>query len=1026
LEWTVDVSSLQGSVVVEESGGPTALAWADLSRPLRGDEFINANSTDSLSRTMKQYSSSILNHVADRLRRESHAEVYFDRPTRGLYSTDASLYQIEPFGVVVPRTASDVVAAVSIAAEERIAILPRGAATSLSGQTVGAAIVIDFSKYLNRIGIVDRDAMTVRVEPGVVLDQLNAHLKPLGLMFGPDVSTSDRATMGGMVGNNSAGARSLRYGKTVDHVRALEVVLSDGTSRMLGPLEQEELSAISARNDRFGMIHRAVRMAVSENEKAIRDRFPHILRRVSGYNLDELVPGLPVRPAGWHDEPWRFNLAKLIVGSEGTLAVVAAAHLKLVPIPKAQGLVVLSFATIPAALERVAEIVETGPVAVEMLDRMILDLAAQNPRFAQHLNFAEGRPAAVLAAQFYADSPDELAARAGALVRKFEGKPGVIGVRSRLQDAEKDDFWQVRKAGFALLMGMAGDAKPIAFVEDTAVDPSRLPQFYDRFRQIVERHGVTAACYGHADVACLHIRPIINVKSHQGVEAIRSIAREVCDLVIEFEGSMSGEHGDGLARSLWNRKLFGPEVYAAFLAVKQAFDPENRLNPGKVVGTADPAGNLRIGPEYHAQEPGSTALDFAKQGGFAGAVETCSGIGACRKTSSGTMCPSYMVTRDELHTTRGRANLLRLAMTGGLNSLGNDFDDETLMESLDLCLQCKACKSECPSKVDMAKLKSEVLYQHYRGRPHPLGDLLLGQIYRLNAIAAATAQFTNATLRNPAMRWLLEKIAGIDRRRILPSFSRNHFRRWFRERLAPLESGGKGTVVLLDDCFTTYNNPEVGMAAVRVLEAAGYQVVLAGLECCGRPAISKGMLDRAIQLAEVNVARLLPFARQGIPILGCEPSCLVSLLDEYREFRLGPAAEEVASAARLVDAFVGDRSVIPELPLKPRAGRVLLHGHCQQKAVLGTAGTVAALRMVPGLEIQELDSGCCGMAGSFGYEHGHYEISVALANRVLLPAVKADPSARLVAPGFSCRCQVRSLAGIDALHPIEVLVEQLP
>jgi FAD/FMN-containing dehydrogenase/Fe-S oxidoreductase len=975
---------------------------------------------------MQPIPSSILTHVADRLRRESRAEVYFDRPTRGLYSTDASLYQIEPLGVVVPRTASDVVATVSIAAEERIAILPRGAATSLSGQTVGAAIVIDFSKYLNRIGVVDRDAMTVRVEPGVVLDQLNAHLKPLGLMFGPDVSTSDRATLGGMIGNNSAGARSLRYGKTVDHIRWLGVVLSEGAAASFGPLEHQELQAVSARNDRIGQIHRAVRTAVTENERAIRDRFPRIPRRVSGYNLDELVPGLAVQACGNRDEPWQFNLAKLIVGSEGTLAVVAEAELKLVPIPKTQGLVVLSFADIPSALERVGEIVETGPVAVEMLDRMILDLAAQNPHYAQHLNFAAGRPAAVLAAQFYADSADELAARAGELSRKFEGKPGVIGVRCRLQDAEKDDFWQIRKAGFALLMGMVGDAKPIAFVEDTAVDPSRLPQFYDRFRQIVERRGVTAACYGHADVACLHIRPIINVKSHEGVEAIRSIAREVCDLVIEFGGSMSGEHGDGLARSLWNRKLFGPEVYAAFETVKRVFDPENRLNPGKVIGSADPADNLRIGPEYRPHEPAMTLLDFSSQGGFARAVETCSGIGACRKTATGTMCPSYMVTRDELHTTRGRANLLRLAMTGGLSSQDNVFDDETLSEALDLCLQCKACKAECPSKVDMAKLKSEVLYQRYQNRPRPFVHLLLGQIDRLNAIAAAMAPLSNAMVRNPAVRWLLEKLGGIDRRRVLPAFAHDHFRRWFQRHVPRPDAGSRGVVVLLDDCFTTYNNPEVGVAAVRVLEWAGYRVELAGLACCGRPAISKGMLDRARALAQANVEALLPYANNGIPILGCEPSCLVTLLDEYREFRLGSAADKVASAARLVDAFVGDRSCVPDLPLGARAGRVLLHGHCQQKAVVGMAGTLAALRRVPGLEPKELDTGCCGMAGSFGYEFGHYEVSAALANRVLIPAIQAEPSCQVIAPGFSCRSQIRSLAGKDAWHPIQVLAEQLP
>ncbi len=764
---------------------------------------------------------------------------------RGLYATDASLYQIEPIGVVVPRTSADLRGVVSIAADEKVPILPRGAATSLSGQTIGPAIVIDFSKYLNRIGIVNKSAMTVRVEPGVVLDQLNDHLKPLGLMFGPDVSTSDRATIGGMIGNNSAGARSLRYGKTVDHVQSVEAILADGTATNLGPVSEAELEQLSSRTDAVGRIHRVVRDTVAQHTPAIRARFPHILRRVSGYNLDEFVPGLPVRPVGWVDEPWQFNLAKLIVGSEGTLAVASAAVLKLVPLPKAQGLVVLSFATIEGALDRLAEIIDTEPVAVEMLDRMILDLAALNPLFAQYLNFTEGRPAAVLAAQFYTDSADELAERTRDLAARFQGRPGVLGVRIRLTDAAKDDFWKVRKAGFSLLMGMVGDAKPVAFVEDTAVAPERLPAFYDRFRRIVERHGVMAACYGHADVGCLHIRPIINVKTENGVETLRAIAREVSDLVVEFGGAMSGEHGDGLARSLWNRKLFGPEVYAAFQAIKAGFDPENRLNPGKVVGDADPGDNLRIGPDYHPQEPPSTLLDFTGQGGFAGAVEMCSGVGACRKTGSGTMCPSYMVTSDEMHSTRGRANLLRLAMTGDLPAGDDGFDDDTLHKALDLCLECKACKTECPSKVDMAKLKAEVLFQHYQNRPRPLSHLLLGQIFRLNRMAAATAPLTNRMLRSPSFKWLLEKAAGIDRRRTLPAFARDDFRKWFARRRPSDGAGTSGTVVLLDDCFTTYNQPEVGVAAVQVLEAAGYRVELAGLACCGRPAISKGLLPLA-------------------------------------------------------------------------------------------------------------------------------------------------------------------------------------
>jgi FAD/FMN-containing dehydrogenase/Fe-S oxidoreductase len=970
-------------------------------------------------------SSPALVRLRDRLARETRAEVHFDKGRRGLYATDASLYQIEPLGVVVPRTVQDVIDTVQIAAELQVAIVPRGAATSLSGQTIGAAVVIDFSKYLNRIGIVDRAAMTVRVEPGVVLDQLNAHLKPTGLMFGPDVSTSDRATIGGMIGNNSAGARSLRYGKTVDHVCSLDVVLADGTSTRLGPVSGSELGELCDKDDPPGRLHRTVRDIVAAHRPAIVDRFPHILRRVSGYNLDEFVPGLPVRPAGWVDEPWRFNLARLIVGAEGSLAVVAGAELKVVPIPPAQGLVVLSFVTIPAALDRLAEIVATGPVAVEMLDRMILDLAAENPLYSHYVNFADGRPAAVLAAQFYAATQDDLAAQADDLVGRFEGRPGVLGVRKRLIGAATDDFWKVRKAGFSLLMAMVGDAKPIAFVEDTAVSPDRLPAFYDRFERIVSRHGLRAACYGHADVGCLHIRPIINVKTIKGVEQVRSIAREVSDLVLEFGGSMSGEHGDGLARSLWNRKLFGPEVYAALLKLKRAFDPENRLNPGKVIGDADPGDNLRISPSHHADELSPTFLDFSGQGGFSRAVEMCTGVGACRKTGTGTMCPSYMATRDEMHSTRGRANALRLVLSGDLPGGGSGMANETLFEALDLCLQCKACKSECPSQVDMAKLKTEFLHQYYGAGPRPLSHLILGQIFRLNPIGSALAPLANATLRNPLFKWLLEKAAGIDRRRTLPKFARDHFRKWFERHQIHPSAGRLGGVVLLDDCFTTYNNPDVGIAAVRVLEAAGYRVVLAGLDCCGRPALSKGLLKLARSLARANVAKLRPFVREGMPILGCEPSCLVTLVDEYRDFRLGPAAHEIAQACSLVEAFVSDPGRAGELKFKSLEGRVVLHGHCQQKAVLGTAGTLAALARIPRLKIEELDSGCCGMAGSFGYEHGHYDVSVALANRILLPALSADPSARLVAPGFSCRSQVHGLAGITALHPIQLLAEQL-
>ncbi|MFO0958882.1 MAG: FAD-linked oxidase C-terminal domain-containing protein [Isosphaeraceae bacterium] len=959
-----------------------------------------------------------------RLSRETGAEVRADRGSRMLYSTDASLYQIEPVGVAIPRTAADVEGALRVAAQEGIAVLPRGGATSLSGQTVGRALILDFSKYLNRIGVVDRNRMSVRVEPGAVLDRLNAHLKPLGLMFGPDVSTSDRATIGGMLGNNSAGARSLRYGKMVDHVRAVDVVLDDGTPAHFGPVGPDELESLCRREDRLGNIYRTVRDTVDTHRGAIVAHFPRILRRVSGYNLDEFIPGLPLRAPGFHDaDPWAFNLAKLIVGSEGTLAVVTAAELRVEPVPPAQGLVVLSFATIPAALERLGEILDTGPAAVEMVDRMILDLAAANPDYARSVTFAEGLPAAVLAAQYYANSQAELEERARILSERFAGRPGVLGVRQSLTASSKDDFWKIRKAGVSLLMGMVGDAKPVAFVEDTAVDPARLIAFYDRFMQIIARHGTRGACYGHADVGCLHIRPVIDVKNAEGVDTLRAISAEVADLVCEFGGSMSGEHGDGLARSKWNRKLFGEEVYRAFEAIKHAFDPDNRLNPGKVVAEPDPGADLRIGPEYHAREPEATGFDFEAQGGFARAVEMCSGVGACRKTATGTMCPSYMATMDELHTTRGRANALRLLISGQLG--GDGYDDPTVADAMDLCLQCKACKTECPSNVDMAKLKVEWLHQRYRSELVPIGSLLMGNVHQLNPIGSATAPMANWTLKQPLFRRLMEAVAGIDRRRILPLFARDDFRAWFRRHRPDARAGRLGRVVLLDDCFTTFNSPHIGRASVAVLEAAGYSVELAGLGCCGRPAISKGLVPLGRSLARQNVEKLIGPARAGVPIVGIEPSCLLTLTDEYLDFRLGPDANEVARACRLIDSFVADRDRVPDLPLGAKDESALFHGHCQQKALVGTAGTMSALGRIPGLKVRELDSGCCGMAGSFGYEKGHYEVSQALAERVLLPAARSEPNSRLLATGFSCRSQVHGLAGIEAIHPIELLAERL-
>lgn len=967
-----------------------------------------------------------LRRMARRLTEETRGEARIDDTARSLYATDASLYEIPPVGVFLPRTADDVSKAVEIAADLGVSIIPRGAATSLSGQTIGAGLVIDFSKYMNRIGIVDKDRMIVQVEPGVVCDQLNRHLKPLGLMFGPDVSTSDRATLGGMIGNNSAGARSLKYGKTIDHVKSVDVVLSGGMPAKFKGYDTDELETVIANGGRLGYLHKTVRDVVAEHRDLIVERYPRILRRVSGYNLDEFVPGLPVRAPGWRDAPWKFDLTRLLVGSEGTLGVITGAQVKVVPIPACQGLVVVSHRTIRDALDSLPAYLAAGPAAVEMIDKMILDLARAHPEYARLVTFADGDPQAVLAAQLYADSPDELAEKAKIIVQRLAGNGSVLGIRQNLTASSTDNFWKVRKAGLSLLMGLPGDAKPVAFVEDTAVDPQVLPAFYERFMQIVGRHGAEASCYGHADVGCLHIRPVLNMKTRHGLEQLRAIAADVSDLVSEFGGSMSGEHGDGLARSRWNRKIFGDELFEAFRKVKHCFDPSNQMNPGKVAAEPELTDHLRISPQYLAMIPEVTGFDFSDQGGLDRSVELCSGVGVCRKTDGGTMCPSYMITRDEEHSTRGRANLLREVMSGRLGD--RKWDQPGLADAMDLCLGCKACKSECPSGVDMARLKSEFLYQTHRERGRPdLAALIFGNIHVLNRWGSRFAPLANFFSNRRLTRRLLEHAVGLDRRRELPRFvGRANFRRWFSRRPAIADTGARlGPVIFLDDCFTTYNHPEVGQAAVRLLETAGYEVRIVGGACCGRPAVSKGLLEQGRDLAQNLMEKLEPAAAAGIPVVGAEPSCMTMLADDYRHLRLGPAVEQVAANVTSVERLILNAHGMGHIQFEPTGQKVLLHGHCQQKAVFGTTDTAAALRLVPDLVVQELDSGCCGMAGSFGYDKNHFDLSRALAERVLIKAARENPESTLLATGTSCRAQLADLAGIEAIHPIEFLAAKI-
>jgi FAD/FMN-containing dehydrogenase/Fe-S oxidoreductase len=1004
------------------------------------------------------------------LRRHVAGEVRFDEASRHLYATDASHYTVTPLGVVVPRTADDLAATVEIASELGVPITARGGGTSLSGQAIGPGLVLDCSKYLNRVGEVDAAGRRVRVEPGVVLDQLNRELAGHGLTFGPDVATASRATLGGMIGNNSAGSRSVVYGQTGDHVRSLDVVLSDGTRAAFGPLAAAEYERKLELRTREGEAYRAVDQAVRENAGEIVRRFPNIPRRVSGYNLAGVAEGgmrnAELKPRAGavipHPAPRTpHSLVPLLVGSEGTLAVVAGAELALVPRPKHRAILVPQFATLGAALDAVAACLELGPSAVELMDRMLIDLAREQRSLKDTMAFVRGRPEALLMAEFSGDDPREVADRVGELDRRLNAAPGLIASVPALDPATRDPLWDLRRAALPLLFGMVGDRKPVTFVEDCAVAPARLPEFAARFREVLRRHGTDGAFYGHASVGCLHIRPVLNLHDPADVKTMRAIMTDIVALVGQFGGSLSGEHGDGMARSEWNRAMFGPAVYEAFRQVKRGFDPGNVLNPGKVVDGPAMDENLRVEPGRPLPEV-PTAFDYARQGGFFRSIELCNGVGVCRKTRGGAMCPSYRVTRDEKDTTRGRANALRVTLldpgpSPGPSPRGGGERDRTPLppggrglsarwvhEVMDLCLSCKACKAECPSNVDVAKLKAEFLSAYYAGRPRPLGDLLVKHVHRLSPLAARFAGVGNWLARRGWVRRALEGAAGIDRRRSLPELHRDHFRRWFSRRadgfpgtagvppaLVGRTKSGRDArgpreerprVVLLDDCFTTFQEPNIGRSAVTLLERAGYAVELAGV-CCGRAMISKGFLADARRLAQDGVAKLDRSAAAGVPILGLEPSCLLTLADEWPELVPGPAARRVAAAAELADGWLARQVRDNGLSLDPPAGggKALLHAHCHQKALAGAGGSADALRLVPGLDVVVLDAGCCGMAGSFGYEKRHYDVSVAVANLALVPAVKADPDALVVATGTSCRHQVRDLTGRRALHPLEVL-----
>lgn len=949
-----------------------------------------------------------------------------DDYSRILYSTDASIYQVMPYAVLIPKTMEDVHAAVELAAQYRLPILPRTAGSSLAGQAVNEALVIDMSRHLDQILEVNTEEHWVRVQPGVVLDELNLHLTPLGLKFGPDPASSERAAMGGVVANNSTGAHSILYGMTADHVLETNVILSDGSRATFGPVEGHDLEGYQRRAGLEGKIYQRIWELTQANGETIRAGTPRHWRRSGGYNLDRFVNG----PSFKYPQDPRFNLAKLMCGSEGTLAVMTDIKLNLVPLPTQAALAIVHFDSLHEALAATPIILQVEPSAIELLDNLALTMCHEVPEYARLLTtFVEGTPYCVLIVEFYGESQSELEAKLQRLKTHLnQEKVGCTAIVPATTPQVQGNVWKVRKVGLGLLMSIKGDYKPIPFIEDAAVPVEHLAEYVTRVERFCNDMGTNVAYYAHASSGCIHIRPLINAKVASEVDKLPAIGTFSIELLGEYGGVFSSEHGDGRSRSWLNERFFGKELYALFREVKQAFDPHHILNPGNIVDAPPMTENLRFGPDYSVI-PVQEHIDFREDMGFHRAVEMCNGAGVCRKKTTGTMCPSFMVTREEEHSTRGRANALRAALSGHLPA--GELTGQRMYEVMDLCVECKACEAECPSSVDMAKIKFEFLAQYYEKNRVPLRTRLFADIARVSRISSgALAPLANWSLKNGLVRWGMEKFLGITRQRSLPEFARQPFTRWFQGRqngnlASSLKTDSREKVVLFNDTFNTYNYPQVAIAATEVLEAAGFEVILPGHKCCGRPMISKGLVDKARQAARDTVDHLAPFAEQGIPIVGLEPSCLLSVRDEYLYLLPDdPRVKIVAQQCYTFEEFMArlvDEGRL-ELEFTGEARHVLLHGHCHQKSLVGTNPSQRTLTLPPGYTVTEVDSGCCGMAGAFGYEVEHYDISIAMAERRLLPAVREQSEHTLIAAaGVSCRQQIKHGTGRQALHPAEIL-----
>ncbi len=946
-----------------------------------------------------------------RLERHLAGEVLFQPFDRGRYSTDASMYQVEPLGVVLPRSDDDLEAALAISRELGISLLPRGGGTSQGGQTVGRSLVLDFSRHMNGISDFDEAERTIWVQPGVVLDQLNRWLKPKGLFYPVDISTGSRATLGGMAGNNACGARSIRYGIMVDNVLAIDALLADGEAACFAEVPGN-LTGLRS-DDRYARLVQSVRSIADHHHHAIETGFPKVQRRVGGYNLDR------IDPAG-------HNMASLLVGSEGTLAIFRRLKLKLQPLPAKKVLGVCHFPSFHDAMRATKTLVDLEPSAVELVDRSIIELGRNIPAYRPLIDrFIRGEPDAVLLVEFSGEEEDLLHQRLSELDQVMADLGFPDAVLQAVKPDQQAQIWDVRKAGLNIVMSMKGDGKPVSFIEDCAVPLEHLADYTAVLTEVFDRHGTTATWYAHASVGTLHVRPILNLKQERGVKVLRSIAEEAMDLVKRFKGSHSGEHGDGLVRSEFHERMFGKDLVSAFEGVKDLFDPDQILNPGKIVRAPrmDDRRLFRFKPDYRPV-PIETGLDWSAWGGFVGAAEMCNNNGACRKATDGVMCPSFRATGDERHVTRGRANTLRLALSGQLGP--EALTSEDMMDGLDLCVSCKACRRECPTGVDMARMKIEVLHQKRQRQGVELKDWLIGHLPRYAPHAHRLRRLLHLRDAMPGLALLSERGLGFSASRSLPRWHDRPFRPEAGER--PIAASGK-EVVLFADTFTTWFEPDNARAAARVLKAAGFEVLYPEPRgrplCCGRTYLASGMIEEAREEAKRMLHALTPFVERGVPIVGLEPSCLLTLKDEFGVLLDGPEVAALAEAAQLFETFLATAMNPGDLPFTFKGlpwEQALVHGHCHQKAFAMMGVVSACLSWIPGLSHEVIDSSCCGMAGAFGYDADHYESSIAMAEQSLLPAIREAPSnAVIIADGTSCRHQIKDGSGREALHVAKLL-----